>query len=320
MCTSLLYKNYFGRNLDYDVRYGEGLVITPRNFPFNFRHLDTLDNHYAIIGVAIVEDNYPLYFDAVNEKGLGMAGLNFVGNAFYRPLDSSKNNVASFEFIPYILSKAANLNEAKALLENMNLSDDSFSPAFPPSELHWMIADTSGCIVVEATKSGLNIYDNPYGVLTNNPEFPIQAFSLNNYRALSNKDGNNTFNPNLSLEAYSRGMGAMGLPGDLSSMSRFAKIAFTRSFSLSEGGISDINQYFHILHSVEQQNGCTQVKPDSYEITLYSSCYDLENPAVYYTSYSNHQINKLSLLKENLDSNTLIKYQMMLNESINEQN
>ena len=86
MCTAVTYKTkdfYFGRTLDYDISYGEQVTITPRNFLFRFRHTQEVSRHYAMIGMAFVKDGYPLYYDAVNEKGLCMAGLNFVGNAHY---------------------------------------------------------------------------------------------------------------------------------------------------------------------------------------------------------------------------------------------
>ena len=81
MCTAVTYKTkdfYFGRTLDYEFSYGNEVTITPRNYPFKFRHTDILKNHFAIIGMAHVANGYPLYYDAINEKGLGMAGLNFV--------------------------------------------------------------------------------------------------------------------------------------------------------------------------------------------------------------------------------------------------
>ena len=84
MCTavSFLAKNhYFGRNLDYEFSYNETVTITPRNYPFKFRRMGENNKHYAMIGMAFVQENYPLYYDATNEKGLSIAGLNFPGNA-----------------------------------------------------------------------------------------------------------------------------------------------------------------------------------------------------------------------------------------------
>lgn len=116
MCTAATYKTkdtYFGRTLDYEFSYGDELTITPRNYPMQFRHVGKIDENYAILGMAHVVGDYPLYYDAINEKGLGMAGLNFVGNAVYQDLSEEKENVAQYEFIPWILRQCATVQEAK---------------------------------------------------------------------------------------------------------------------------------------------------------------------------------------------------------------
>ena len=259
MCTAATYKTkdfYFGRTLDYEFSYGEEIVVMPRRFPLDFRFLGKSEEHYAIIGMAHVADDYPMFYDAVNEKGLAMAGLNFVGNAVYRePIaetetDAAHNraaegagttnlqgeekprrvkNVAQFEFISYLLSRCASIAEVRAELADLNLTGTPYSEHFPPAQLHWIIADKDETITVESVAEGLKIYDNPAGVLTNNPPFDLQMFHLNNYRQLSPQQPENRFAPQLPLETYSRGMGAIGLPGDLSSMSRFVRVAFTRA-------------------------------------------------------------------------------------------
>ena len=172
MCTAATYKTadfYFGRTLDYEFSYGDEVTVTPRNYPLTFRHASAVSTHYAIIGMAHVAGDYPLYYDAMNEKGLGMAGLNFVGNADFQEVDDTRDNVAQFEFIPWILCQCATLEEAKKLLSRMNLVGTPFSPQLPTAQLHWLIADDSGSLTVECMTDGLHIYDNPVGVLTNNP-------------------------------------------------------------------------------------------------------------------------------------------------------
>ena len=222
MCTAATYQTkdfYFGRNLDYEFSYGEQLVVTPRNYPFRFRQAGELNRHYAILGMAHVAEGYPLYYDAINEAGLCVAGLNFVGNAVYHPAADGKENIAQFELIPWLLGRCTSLAEARELLAGANLLNLPFSPQYPLAALHWMIADRTGCITLESTADGLHVYDNPAGVLTNNPPFPLQMFNLNNYRNLSPRQPENQFAPGLPLSAYSRGMGGLGLPGDLSSQS-----------------------------------------------------------------------------------------------------
>ena len=325
MCTAITLKTedfYFGRNLDYEFSYGEQIVLTPRNFSFAFRHEGERKNHLAILGVAHVDSRYPLYYDAINEAGVGMAGLNFVGNAVYaEKMDPNKDNIAQFELIPWILSQARSAAEAKLLLQRINVMNTPFSDRFPASQLHYLIADQHSCLVLECVKEGIRVFDNPLGVLTNNPPFQEQLFWLNRYMSLSRKDPENNFGKDLNLTIYSRGMGALGLPGDLSSPSRFVKAAFTKlnSRSPTEEAPS-VSQFFHILQSVEQQRGVTQISEDEFEITIYSTCYNTAKRICYYTSYNNRRINAIRMDGENLDGHDLITFPMRVAEDIAYQN
>ena len=324
MCTAATYKTkdfYMGRTLDYEFSYGDEITVTPRNYPFHFRHMEELENHYAIIGMAHVADDYPLYYDAVNEKGLGMAGLNFVGNAVYQEIQEGRENMAQFEFIPWILSQCASVEEAKKMLAEMNLVGTVFAPQFPAAQLHWILADKYACITIECVREGLKVYDNPAGVLTNNPPFEQQMFLLNQYMHLSPKQPENHFSEQLPLQTYSRGMGALGLPGDLSSASRFTKVAFTKMNSRSgDSELESVSQFFHILGSVDQQRGCCEVAKGKYEITLYTSCCNTTKGIYYYTTYENHQINAVDMHRENLDTTVLIRYPVLAKQNICFQN
>lgn len=324
MCTAITYKtkeHYFGRNLDLEYSYHETITIMPRNFPLHFRKVDAPKQFYAMIGMATVIDDYPLFYEATNEKGLSMAGLNFPDNADYKPEMEGKDNVSPFEFIPWILGQCATVCEARKLLERINLVKENFSEELPLATLHWMISDREESIVVESVKEGLKIYENPVEVLTNNPPFEYQIFNLNNYISLSTERPTNSFSKALNLTTYSRGMGAMGLPGDLSSASRFVKAAFTRLNSISGDSESEsISQFFHILSSVEQQRGCVHMGEGKYEITIYSSCCNTDRGIYYYTTYENSQITGVDMHKENLDATELIQYPLIQGQQICMQN
>ncbi len=324
MCTAITYNtkdHYFGRNFDLEFSYKETVTITPRNYPFRFKNVNDIDKHYAIIGMAYVSDNYPLYYDAINEKGLAMAGLNFPTNADYKEEKNDKDNIASFEFIPWILSQCSNIEETRKLLNKINISKISFSEQLQASPLHWIISDRGNSITVESVKEGLKIYDNPVGVLTNNPTFDIQMFNLNNYMSLSIEPPENNFSKKLNFDTYSRGMGALGLPGDLSSASRFVKATFTKMNSISgDSEAESISQFFHILGSVEQQRGCVHMGEDKYEITIYSSCCNMDKGIYYYTTYENSQITGIDIFKENLDGTELINYDLIKRQQIYMQN
>ncbi len=324
MCTAATYKtkdHYFGRTLDYEYSYDEQVTVTPRNYPFHFRNGQVLKNHYAMIGMAFVVGNCPLYYEATNEKGLSMAGLNFVGNADYKPEVEGKDNIAPFEFIPWVLSQCETIAETKKLLENINIAKIAFNEQLPLAELHWIISDRNESITVESVREGLKVYDNKAGVLTNNPPFDMQMFNLNNYMFLSNDKPVNNFAKELPLDMYSRGMGAMGLPGDLSSMSRFVKVAFTKMNSVSGDSESEsISQFFKILGSVEQQRGCVHMGEGQYEITIYTSCCNTDKGIYYYTTYENSQITGVDMHKENLDSEELVTYPLVKGQQIRMEN
>ncbi len=323
MCTAATFQSkdfYFGRNLDYERSYGEEVVIVPRGYPMKFRYLPAREN-YAIIGMAHVENDYPLFYDAMNEHGLCLAGLNFVGNAYYPDCQKGKENVAQYEFICYVLRNFASVDEFLSSSKELVITNTPFDSRFPPSQLHYLLADKNDCIVIEQGKDGMHIYHNPVGVLTNNPPFDKMLFNLRNYRHLSNEDKGNSFLKNVPLEAYSRGMGAIGLPGDLSSMSRFVKVAFVRNNSVCEKDeVSSVSQFFHILESVEQQKGCCKLGEDSYEITLYSSCMNADQKIYYYRTYDNRHIHAIHMDRADLDSKNLYRYPLIEKEVFENQN
>ena len=318
MCTAITYQTkglYLGRTLDYEHDFGQTVTVTPRKYPFYFEK-KRLDNHFAIIGMARVEDGYPLYFDAMNEKGLAMAGLNFVGNAVYHDVKADIVNVPHYAFISWVLSQCANLEEARALMKGVNLTGESFQ-SLPPAQLHWILADRSGSIVIESTDFGLHVYDNPVGVLTNNPPFPQQLFHLNNYLNLSPDEPENRFSDQVSLSKYSRGMGALGLPGDLTSQSRFVRAAFGKLNSISgDSEEENVSQCFHILETVKQIRGCCRLGENECEITRYASCCSAETGIYYYKTYENHQISAVHLGRCNLDGNSLLSYPLNQKQQI----
>lgn len=324
MCTAITLQtkdNYFGRNLDLEYSYYETVTITPRNYIFSFRKAGELKQHYALIGMAYVAEDYPLYYDATNEKGLSMAGLNFPGNADYKPEVKGKDNISPFELIPWILGQCETVSEAKALLERLNVAAIPFSEALPLSPLHWIISDRTESITVESVKEGLKVYDNPVGVLTNNPTFDMQLFQLNHYMSLSTKPVTNQFSQELDLTAYSRGMGAIGLPGDWSSSSRFVKAVFMKMNSLSGTSEAEsISQFFHLLDGVKHPRGCVDVGGENYEITVYSSCCNVDRGIYYYTTYENRQITGVDMHQEDLEGNGLISYPLIQEQQIRMQN
>lgn len=320
MCTAITFKannHYFGRTLDLEYSYNETVTVTPRNYPFSFTNGRKNNHHYAIIGMATVMNNYPLYYEATNEKGLSMAGLNFPDNAKYFPKKENKDNIAPFEFIPWVLTQCKDISEVKKLLNNLNLTDISFSKSLPNSPLHWIIADKAESVTVESTAEALKIYDNSIGVLTNNPPFPYHLLHLSTFMNLSPCPQKNQLSDKIELKSFTRGSGAIGLPGDNSSQSRFVKVSFNKlNAATFETEEENVEQFFHILSSVEQIKGTVKTDEGNDVKTVYTSCCNTDTGIYYYTTYGNRSITGVDMYKSELDSAELVNYQLRKNSII----
>ncbi len=321
MCTCISYKNgdnYFGRNLDLEYSFDEKVVITPRNYKFTLKNGEEFVQTKSLIGMATVVNNVPLYAEATNEAGLSIAGLNFPGNAYYGEVKEGMINLCPFEIIPYLLSKYSSVREIKEVISKINIVNIPFSENMPNAPLHWMISDSHESIVVEPMLDGLKVYDNKIGVLTNNPPFYYHELNLNNYMNLSREHSSNRFASDINLKTYGVGMGAIGLPGDVSPASRFVRAAFNKLNSYSKKDeLSNVSQFFHILDSVAMVRGQALTKDGKYDITTYSCCINTLKGVYYYKTYDNNQISAVSMHNENLDSSDLKIYDLILEEQIN---
>ena len=255
MCTSIAMKwggGYFGRNMDVEYSFGEQVAVTPRRYPLRFWRQPDQEEHFALIGMAHVAGGRPLYAEAANEKGLYMAGLNFPGSAWYEPDPSADcDAVAPYELIPWVLGSCATRGEAKARLARFRPLGVPLAAGLPLAPLHWHIADRTGALVLEATREGVRLYDDPAGVLTNNPPFPFHQLNLSQYQHLTARPTENRLAPALPLEAFGQGMGAVGLPGDASPASRYVRAAFCKLNAPDPGGeLERVSDFFHLLDAV----------------------------------------------------------------------
>lgn len=321
MCTAFSFladSFYFGRTLDYDCFYDNSVCIMPRNYELCLTNSLTVKQHYAVIGSAVVKNNYPLFFDGANEKGLCMAGLNFKDDAVYRKNINKKDNIASFELIPYILSTCSSVKQAQEKLININITDTPFDGEVLPSGLHWMIADKKGAITVESVKEGVKVYENPVGVLTNSPSFDIQLFGVNNYISLSAMPPKENVWGKYILKNYSRGMGGMGLPGDFSSSSRFVRAAFIKNNLAAQN--DNVGLFFRALDNLSVPNGCCVTENGKFQQTDYACCIDGEKGVYYYVTKENRQICAVDMKKENLGGDSLIVHNLKRKQNIYFQN
>ena len=309
MCTAISYNNYFGRNLDLEYSYNEQVVITPKNYRFNFTDNRILDKGYAIIGVATVCENYPLYYDACNEYGLAGAGLNFPYNDLYSNDENSvMQKIAPYEILPAVLRTCKSIAEVKELLTNTIFINKSFNDNFKATNMHYMFADSCSSITVESKNGVVNVYDNTVNVLTNTPTFIEQIENLKQYQNLTNEETNKTLN--------SKGTGALGLPGDFTSKSRFVRAEFLLRTTVSLG--NDLTEFYNVLSSVAEPKGSVKVNDNKYFYTQYSSCMDLKEKIYYYKTYENSRIYAVRL--SNIDGKDLAAYDLIKTQDIRFQN
>ncbi len=293
MCTSLTFTTadpYFGRNLDLEYRFGQQVVITPRNFPLTFKAMPALERHHAIIGMATVVRGYPLYAEGVNEKGLYLAGLNFPGNACYPCGPEEGTPAAPYELIPWLLGSCETVDQAEEKLRKVRILDTPFAPDMPSAPLHWHLADGKRALVAEPMAGGLKLYRDPVGVLTNNPPFQFHLTNLNQYLGLSAAQPENRFG-GPGLCPFGQGMGGLGLPGDWSPASRFVRAAFLKWNSACEPDeASSVSQFFHILDAVAMPRGAVGTPEGKWDITDYACCVNGRTGTYYYKTYDNSQI------------------------------
>lgn len=313
MCTAISLNNFFGRNLDNEFSFRESAAVTPRNYILNFRLEKPISNHLAFIGTAYVKDGYALYYDGTNEKGLSVAGLSFYEAEYSQNESEGKYNVSPFEFIPFILSQCEDVQTARALIEKTNLIAINYSEELPLTPLHFIVSDSNSSIVAEPINGEISIYDNPFGVLTNSPEFPVHSFNLSLYTTLSNETREQTFPKEKTFTPYSKGLGALGLPGDFSSLSRFVKAVFLKSFSSEEE--CSLAHFFRLLESVSMPLGAVKSEK-GFEKTIYACCCNTKKGVYYYKTYNNSRITAIDMHSEDLEGDSVIFYPFRNDEDI----
>lgn len=325
MCTTTAFINdslYFGRNMDLDWGFGQHVVIMPRAFPYETKQEGILEKHYAMIGMAAVIEESPLYADAVNEFGLCGAGLNFPESASYsKVLCRSRHNITPYELIPWVLGKCSCISEARELLKNTSIYAEPFSEDVPLTPLHWHFADKTGSLVLEATGDGMHIYDDPADVLTNDPPLDFHITNLCHYLNLTAETPQNCLTEITGSQLYGKGLGGFGLPGDYSPSSRFVRAAYLMKNSPAADNAADnIAQVMAVLSSAAVPKGSVRPDGKSDYCTIYSACLDAERGIYYYRTYNNSQLSGVKLLNEDIDGSELYRFYPEMNQQVRWEN
>ncbi|MBR2709414.1 choloylglycine hydrolase [Candidatus Saccharibacteria bacterium] len=313
MCTGVRFSDgsqnmYFGRNLDWSVGYGQKVVITPRGYKYKSAFLGEMANSPALIGMGIVAENVPLYFDCANEHGLAIAGLNFPGYADYaKDAVDGKINVAAYEFPLWVALNFTSVDEVEKVLPEVTIVAKPINDQYPVSELHWLIGDAKRSIVVEYTASGMEIFKNDVDILTNQPGYGWHKENLRNYMNLFPQMPKEVKWDKAKMTAFGSGSLMRGLPGDYYSPSRFVRVAYLNThYPVQSDEASNVSRLFHTLTGVAMIDGAAAMADGKFEKTVYTGGYSTATQTYYYSTYEDPAIKSVAMKDYKLDSAELI--------------
>lgn len=311
MCTGIRFVDaegnmYFGRNLDWTRSYGERVVVVPRaaKVPTAFSRSEDLDGGHTVIGMGIVVEGAPLFFDCGNDAGLAVAGLNFPQSARYAAEgEDGFVNVAAYEFPFWVVRNFSDVEGVRRSLDRVRVVAKTVNDNLPVANLHWLVADASGSIVVECVADGVRVWENDVDVLTNEPDFGWQRTNLRNYLTLSDGDPAAVAWGAAELAPFGSGAGMHGIPGDYSGPARFVKAAFVNShYPVQTGEAANVTRLYRTLGAVAVPDGCAKMSDGRYEKTLYTSCFSPSTMTYYYATYDDPRIRAYPLSSVDLVS------------------
>ncbi len=298
-----------GRSMEFGVDLKYDLVVVPRNKPFfSPSPVSKMglkwNTKYGYLGVASLGMEFGVS-DGMNETGLSVSVLWYESDMQYQtvaPSDSSKA-LAQVIFSDWALGNFSTVDQVRSALSMVKVffySDPTKMKM--PVTVHFIVYDASGgCIVVEYDKGQCNIYDNPFGIMTNSPSLPWQYTNLRQYIGLDNinpmpvKAGGFTFNPT------GHGDGMFGIPGDYTPPSRFVRLAMFEKFVTRQpDAASNLNLCQHVINTFTIPFGIIVDKDASgnvvsKESTQWVTFRDITNRQFYFKTYENPTLRKIDL-------------------------
>lgn len=321
-CTSFIIKAQdngyvYGRTLEFGMELNSLPIAIPRHFNYKGTGINTLPGKkwvtkYAAIGMNGI--NLPILVDGVNEKGMSGGMLYAPNTAQYQEVTSqnSHNSIASYEMLTYALTNFATVEEAKAGFQNILINKTGHAPFKGTVPVHMTLHDANGkSLVIEYNHGKLFTYDNPTGVMTNDPNFAYQLANIGLYANLSPKEASPLEINNTQFPPPSSGSGLHGIPGDFLSPSRFIRALFySSSVPVTTDAESQVSTAFHILNNFDIPPGAIQLSAqnpyggnsDGFEKTEWISVVDAKNLVYYVKTFENPTVQFLALKKLDLDA------------------
>ena len=313
MCTGVRFADdsgnmYFGRNLDWSCSYGEKVVITPTGYTPKSPFGAVVQIKHAIIGMGIVQDDVPLFFDCANDAGLAVAGLNFPGYAQYGsgPVEG-KTSIAAYEFPLWVVAGFETVDQVEAALADAVIVDKPINDKFPSSLLHWIIGDATRSIVVEYTAEGMQVFHDDFDVLANQPGFAWHAENVRNYINVTPDVPGPLAWCTAELSAYGSGGGMRGLPGDYYSPSRFVRVAYLNAhYPQKSTEEENVSRLFHILTGVAMIDGAARMTDGAFERTIFTGGVSCRTNTYYYSTYDDPAIRAVAMADYDTESAQII--------------
>jgi penicillin V acylase-like amidase (Ntn superfamily) len=313
MCTGIRFSDghdnlYLARNLDWTSGYGQQVVVTPTGYAPRSPFGAVPGIRHATIGMGIVEDGTPLYFDCGNDAGLAVAGLNFPGYADYAPGPvEGATNVAAFEVPLWVCSQFASVDEVEAALADVVIVDRPINDRYPSSLLHWIVGDATRSIVVEHTSDGMHVFDDDVDVLANQPGFAWHHENLRNYLNTSPEFPEEVELGRAHLAPFGSGSHMRGIPGDYYSPSRFVRAAYVNDhYPTKASEEENVSRAFHTLQQVAMVDGCAAMGSGEFETTIYTGLFSSRTTTYYWNTYDDPTIRSVALADRSPDGTELV--------------
>lgn len=312
MCTGIRFSDgdghlYLARNLDWTSGYGERVVLTPTGYAPRSPFGAVRGIRHAVIGMGIVQEDTPLYFDCGNDAGLAVAGLNFPGYAQYaaEPVEGA-TNVAAFEFPLWVASQFSSVDEVEAALDDVVIVDRPINETYPSSLLHWIIGDATRAVVVEYTAEGMQVFDDDVDVLANQPGFDWHHENLRNHLNVTPDFPGEVVLDRARLSPFGSGACMRGLPGDYSSPSRFVRAAYVNAhYPQKASEEENVSRTFHTLQQVAMVDGCAAMSSGQFEKTIYTGLFSSRTTTYYWNTYDDPAIRSVAMADHAPDATEL---------------
>jgi len=305
-CTSFLLPTsdggyIYGRTLEFGVDLESKGISIGRGTKLRGTGLDgkagsgvKWEAKYAAIGANGL--GLPIIMDGFNEQGLA-GGLLYAPNiSEFQTITPAESDlsIASYEMLVYALTNFATVDEVKEGFRKIKVNQSPLKFFKGVVPLHMTLHDASGkSIVVEYIGGELQIHDNPTGVLTNAPHFTWHLNNLGNYANLSTSNPAPIKVGDINFSSPSSGGGMMGLPGDMSSPSRFVRAFFmAQNVPAKQDAQQQVSNAFHILNNFDISPGLVSLgggfggATGGFEKTYWSSVSDMKNQIFYIRTYN----------------------------------